>query len=556
MTCKICLDIFRAPKLLPCSHTFCQKCLDDVIARQSGGHFPCPTCREEIQVPAGGSSDLRNNNYLDSLELERARDGTHCAEHKKNLRLYCTACEKPICLVCKSTDHDDHKTEDLRKAAARAKGQLVGDKTRLEHAGTELRQRAEVTRQEQQTLQDKKAAVETALRDRHATLVAAADTLHEEELASLHALSAQLESGLAADLARLGTNLDEVDSLGRRLDQAVNSGAGCELLALAKEMRDGRGSQRSVGQLTSSQTRVISHPGLRFTVTDDFIVKTVRHFLGTVVKVEKGVAANEVTAEERFRCGEERDIEVFSLCPGGQGKRDIWVSYERRGLRKDAPSEKFDEKGKLIQTYKDHAGKVTHKSWANESVIHISCTNECLYTYDKSEKQVMYRVTNKMSGEAVICTEKVTSEDPFKTERKTIFRITVGAQRALAVDASEQLFVVVEEAQAPDSQRQVRLYRRPEKAALATYTPPSAAFQPSDVCFYRLGGQEVLLVSDTMRDAIHVVDVQQDGAMSFLRYLAPGCPLLLQPTALNTDSQGRLWVACRGGKVITMTPVA
>ena len=75
------------------------------------------------------------------------------------------------------------------------------------------------------------------------------------------------------------------------------------------------------------------------------------------------------------------------------------------------------------------------------------------------------------------------------------------------------------------------------------------------MCFYRLGGQQVLLVSDEGNDAIHVVNVQ-DGTMRFLRYLAPGCPLVVQPTALNTDAQGRLWVACRGGDIITMTPVA
>nr|KAG5690066.1 hypothetical protein BaRGS_016374 [Batillaria attramentaria] len=121
--------------------------------------------------------------------------------------------------------------------------------------------------------------------------------------------------------------------------------------------------------------------------------------------------------------------------------------------------------------------------------------------------------------------------------------------------AVEQLFVVLEEAQAPDLQRTVRLYRRPQPDAIATYSPPVAPFQPSDVCFYTLGGHEVLLVADELNDAIHVVNVQ-DGRLSFARYLAPGCPLLVQPTALNTDTRGRLWVACRGGTILTCTPIS
>nr|KAG5695459.1 hypothetical protein BaRGS_011301 [Batillaria attramentaria] len=113
------------------------------------------------------------------------------------------------------------------------------------------------------------------------------------------------------------------------------------------------------------------------------------------------------------------------------------------------------------------------------------------------------------------------------------------AHKAFDADANQQLFVVLEEAQAPDLQRTVRLYRRPQPDAIATYSPPVAPFQPSDVCFYALGGHEVLLVADELNDAIHVVNVQ-DGRLSFARYLAPGCPLLVQPTALNTDTRGSL----------------
>ena len=92
---------------------------------------------------------------------------------------------------------------------------------------------------------------------------------------------------------------------------------------------------------------------------------------------------------------------------------------------------------------------------------------------------------------------------------------------------------------------------------MAAYTPATAAFQPSDVCFYELGGQQVLLVADEAGDCIHVLDVHQDdGVVKFLRYLAPGCSLLVQPTTLNVDQKGRLWVACRGGSILTMEPTS
>ena len=69
LTCGTCLCTYdgveRAPKLLACSHTVCQSCLEHIIEAQlrgapggsgsgGGGSFRCPICRETITVPRGG----------------------------------------------------------------------------------------------------------------------------------------------------------------------------------------------------------------------------------------------------------------------------------------------------------------------------------------------------------------------------------------------------------------------------------------------------------------------------------------------------------------------
>jgi len=70
LTCGTCLCVYdgveRAPKLLACSHTVCQSCLEHIIDAQvrgaAGGggggavvgSFRCPICRETITVPRGG----------------------------------------------------------------------------------------------------------------------------------------------------------------------------------------------------------------------------------------------------------------------------------------------------------------------------------------------------------------------------------------------------------------------------------------------------------------------------------------------------------------------
>ncbi|CAF1307592.1 unnamed protein product [Rotaria sp. Silwood1] len=39
--CAICLDYYGDPRLLPCSHTFCLKCIKQT-AKNNHGSFPCP----------------------------------------------------------------------------------------------------------------------------------------------------------------------------------------------------------------------------------------------------------------------------------------------------------------------------------------------------------------------------------------------------------------------------------------------------------------------------------------------------------------------------------
>ena len=53
LECGICLESFQEPKVLPCQHTYCKKCLERIIFRASGGRvqkITCPECRVETKV--------------------------------------------------------------------------------------------------------------------------------------------------------------------------------------------------------------------------------------------------------------------------------------------------------------------------------------------------------------------------------------------------------------------------------------------------------------------------------------------------------------------------
>ncbi|XP_030043980.1 E3 ubiquitin-protein ligase TRIM56 [Microcaecilia unicolor] len=63
LTCKICLEKFTKPKILPCLHTYCEACLEKLIANN---RLRCPECREEILLPEAIRC-LKTNFFINSL---------------------------------------------------------------------------------------------------------------------------------------------------------------------------------------------------------------------------------------------------------------------------------------------------------------------------------------------------------------------------------------------------------------------------------------------------------------------------------------------------------
>ena len=53
LTCPVCTEHFKDPKVLPCLHYYCKTCIADLIKRAVGGRFNCPECRREVQADPG-----------------------------------------------------------------------------------------------------------------------------------------------------------------------------------------------------------------------------------------------------------------------------------------------------------------------------------------------------------------------------------------------------------------------------------------------------------------------------------------------------------------------
>ncbi|XP_013409145.1 tripartite motif-containing protein 3-like [Lingula anatina] len=122
LTCSICLGKFKDPKVLGCTHTFCQHCLQDHLDKNFQGQprFHCPLCRRQCDLSGGGVSGLQTNHLLVSIshtldQVEQAKAAKKCEVcYLKNVRnpptgtKRCLDCAESMCGDC-SSDHVLHK---------------------------------------------------------------------------------------------------------------------------------------------------------------------------------------------------------------------------------------------------------------------------------------------------------------------------------------------------------------------------------------------------------------------------------------------------------------
>ena len=113
LTCAICLDAFKDPKLLQCFHVYCKKCLQKLVVQDQQGQVTlhCPTCRRCTQLPQGSTvSDLQPAFHIHHLfEIQDAFEKVkepqkvvcgNCTKETRTATSYCRDCGEFICAAC------------------------------------------------------------------------------------------------------------------------------------------------------------------------------------------------------------------------------------------------------------------------------------------------------------------------------------------------------------------------------------------------------------------------------------------------------------------------
>ena len=114
LKCSICLDLFSDPRILPCFHTYCLKCLQDLVSDQKS-HLNCPQCRAKHEIPKDGVAT-----YLSDLSILSELEATKVTTRKEETKKcglcatgvavsYCKDCREYLCQSCQDVVHKHGK---------------------------------------------------------------------------------------------------------------------------------------------------------------------------------------------------------------------------------------------------------------------------------------------------------------------------------------------------------------------------------------------------------------------------------------------------------------
>ena len=138
--CSICFETYvgngdHVPRMLPCSDTFCQKCIRQLIWENSP---TCPVCVTK-HTPVNDVKKFPQNKYILShirykqkaqKNLSVAKKAVkECAEHHQVLGFYCkeTSCQRKICPGCFLNEHRYHEVVDLEEGHKQLREKLLSE---------------------------------------------------------------------------------------------------------------------------------------------------------------------------------------------------------------------------------------------------------------------------------------------------------------------------------------------------------------------------------------------------------------------------------------------
>lgn len=115
--CSVCYGVYsdkQKPRALPCGHTFCEPCLNNLKKEE---FIPCPKC----QTHNSGEVEHLTIIYdlIPSNEILNTKVSLMCSIHEQQQKFWCMTCLVPTCAECQLQSHNKHDFLPIEDSAGK-----------------------------------------------------------------------------------------------------------------------------------------------------------------------------------------------------------------------------------------------------------------------------------------------------------------------------------------------------------------------------------------------------------------------------------------------------
>lgn len=557
LMCSICLNFFDNPHILPCDHTFCDKCLrtSSSICYDSD-YMTCPRCNAKMCLPKEVLLELTAEPVSD--EVKEVTEAVSCKKHPGQIPSFlCRDCTVFICRQCKQETHGRHAVHEMLDNPSSSKVELVHSVRRVALCERSIRSALDKVRQTEKLVREKERALDRLIRERKESLLHWVQAASVKSLVTLENSSKKLIATLHADEFALTEKLKTINEIKESMASAAKGPVSADALVR-------KGSKERLLKLVSGLPVRTDFPVLHY--EDDSVMRdTLLAFIGHAVPRQQIALIPEMTIKLAFRCFRDSQTDVHALCPAEEGR--VWVAFGHY----------FSDTGEIVSLYAEDGEEQLNRFLTSRVclatvpggwVVAEGTKNKAWYMTPKqmldwtnTGPEEQYRLYSKLKARFYLCVYEQGSCDL----RSVIVRIRESGvpiisgtkvcdvtftTKPLALDVSEDGGII---AALEEDNHNVLLFssRSEEPSPYVTFSPDGDAFRPRDLCFCSLGGLERLVVADWLNDVLLVLHVTRESC-TLVGHLGGSCPLLLKPTCVTADDADRLWVGCRGGNVLVM----
>ncbi|XP_036413783.1 E3 ubiquitin-protein ligase TRIM39-like [Colossoma macropomum] len=166
LSCAVCLDVYKDPRLLTCGHNFCHACLLKVWENQGANmqRYSCPECRTVFEDYPAAQRNIKLSNIIERIQASReppSEDSVAgpvqrsagdakcvlmrtevCANHGKPWEFFCKEHKACLCTSCLE-EHKTHQYQPLEDAKAVSMDVLKENIRNLEDSQKQMQTNAE-----------------------------------------------------------------------------------------------------------------------------------------------------------------------------------------------------------------------------------------------------------------------------------------------------------------------------------------------------------------------------------------------------------------------------